>query len=270
MYNYIFLALIIILFILISKKKEHFKTEKKKYDIIISINCYDNEKKLISQLNNINKFVKLKHLIILNPTPDFNIKIKNIIKNYNNVIINKNIFEKKRHTGLLLKGIYTNLTYIYKRYDFKYFIIMSSRNIFYNRINTVDQILKCKIKEKNLNWYSNLHKKKFEKTKLVNNNKSLIITSSPHEGLCLDYNNCISLIKYLEKNKIIKNDLFNANSCVEEFAIQSILLTINKYFYHIGIMSTSTVNTRNIDRLPKNKFVLKDKNDLTLFKNVLY
>jgi hypothetical protein len=44
--------------------------------------------------------------------------------------------------------------------------------------------------------------------------------NSPHEGLLITKNGCIKIINFLENHQDIKNDLFNFEGCVEEFALQ--------------------------------------------------
>ena len=51
-----------------------------------------------------------------------------------------------------------------------------------------------------------------------------------HEGLILDIKSCKFLIKFMDNNSSIKEDLFNNDSCVEEFAIQTILVN-NNFIY---------------------------------------
>lgn len=96
MYNYIFLALIIILFILICKKKEHFKTEKKKCLIGI-VGLYRTFEKTSTNIYN--------NIINSNKNYDFTIVINTDLENvdlkkerdkkYKKIIYTKNILEKK-------------------------------------------------------------------------------------------------------------------------------------------------------------------------------
>ena len=52
-----------------------------------------------------------------------------------NVLLNPAVFEKQRFHGSLTCGIYTNLLYA-QQYDFSYFIVLSSRNLFYQTLTT--------------------------------------------------------------------------------------------------------------------------------------
>ena len=67
----------------------------------------------------------------------------------------------------------------------------------------------------------------------VNNNKH--VYSSEHEGLTFDYKSCENIIYILKNNENIKDDLFNYDNGVEEFALQSICMNSNnKPFILLG------------------------------------
>ena len=76
----------------------------------------------------------------------------------------------------------------------------------------------------------------FSKTKLgtyyLNMNKNLY--GSPHEGLCLSHKACKKIIEFLESHQDIKEDLFKARHCVEEFGLQTISVNENEPYYYIG------------------------------------
>lgn len=106
-------------------------------DIIFSINVYENINFLIKQIKNINNYVELNYIIIINSSKYMFNEIFNceFIKSNNNIILNKDYLDKKRFHGSLTKGIYLNMKYAINNYKFKYFIILSSRNLFYNKLN---------------------------------------------------------------------------------------------------------------------------------------
>ena len=55
-----------------------------------------------------------------------------------------------------------------------------------------------------------------------------------HEGLTFDYISSLRVVEFLQNNELIKNDLFEFNCCVEEFALQTISLNLTGYYYQIG------------------------------------
>ena len=160
-----------------------------------------------------------------------------------NIFLNPEYFKKKRFTGLITKGIYSNMVYAINNFEFKYFIILSSRNMFYNKLNKENynflptnckHVMKGKtIKDleiKSWHWPS------FLKTKLSKYIKenNLLFSSSPHEGLTFDYISCQKIIDFLNNSVHIKNDLFNWKGCIEEFALQTICINLTGYYYYIG------------------------------------
>ena len=66
-YLLLLLIFILCLYFLLAKKSIDNISNVKKYDIIISTNCHEKLNFLIKQLENINKFVKVNYLVILNP-----------------------------------------------------------------------------------------------------------------------------------------------------------------------------------------------------------
>ena len=52
-----------------------------------------------------------------------------------NVIVNPETMEKERFHGTLTAGIYSNMIYAHKKFEFLYLIVLSSRNLFYNKLN---------------------------------------------------------------------------------------------------------------------------------------
>lgn len=209
--------------------------------IIISINVHEKVNFLLKQLENIKKHVLLVHYIILNCNDYMNNALKDI-KLPSNVIINNDIINKKRFTGTLTQGIYSNIKYAITHYNFKYFIILSSRNLFYNILcaNNLDR-LKLAPNIEPAKEYTNWHWPTFLKTKLANfyieNGKKMV--GSCHEGLVIHYDVCQDIFMFLEKNINIKNNLFTFPWCVEEFALQTISMNESNGF---GIINESINN----------------------------
>jgi len=107
-------------------------------DLVFSINVYENINFLIYQLENIKKYVKSNYIIILNANKIMYDEIKNnrYIKNNNSyIILYPDYLNKKRFHGSLTEGIYKNMKYAIDNYNYKYFIVLSSRNVFYTELN---------------------------------------------------------------------------------------------------------------------------------------
>jgi hypothetical protein len=207
--------------------------EKRNIDIIISVNIYKNKNILINQLKSIKKNVLASYCVILN----CNDEMYNIIKNdsFENVYINPEIINKKRGHGSLTQGIVSNMTYAINNFNFKYFVIISGRTIFYNMMNiqklekcrsSLDNYKNCFVKDSKLEEYY----KKFNKT----------LHFSAHEGLCFSFIVCNNILNFLKLNADIETHLFNQNMPVEEYALQTIAMNeVNENnldfgFFYIG------------------------------------
>ena len=228
-------------------------------DIIFSINVHEKIHFLIKQIKNINEYVSLNHIIIINANKKMYNEISNcqFIKSKPNIVLNENFLNKKRFHGSLTKGIYLNMNYAINNYNFKYFIILSSRNMFYNNLtcknyNELPKIINGNMNVKNWHWPSFL---KTKLSKYIIKNK-LLFSKGAHEGLTFDYIGCKDIINFLNSNNDIKIELFNWNHCVEEFALQTICINLTGYYYQIG-NGVNTTQNKNIKNLPKNKFVYK-------------
>lgn len=158
------------------------------------------------------------------------------------------------------------MKYAINNYEFKYFIILSSRNMFYNKLTNENYNSLVKIssgityEQMNVNswyWPSIL---KTELSKYIIN-KKLLFSKEAHESLTFDYISCKNIISFLNNNNDIRTNLFNWNSCVEEFALQTICINLTGYYYQIGKW-TAGDDSKNIKNLPKNKFVYKTKRDI--------
>ena len=234
-------------------------------DIIFSINVHEKKDFLIKQIQNIEDNVLLNYMIIINPNKYMYNEISNcqFIKSKDNIILNKNYLEKKRFHGSLTKGIYLNMKYAINNYEFKYFIILSSRNMFYNKLTNknynslvkiTDGVTYGKMNVNSWHWPSFL---KTELSKYIIKN-NLLLSRCFHEGLTFDYKSCKDIIRFLNNNYNIKINLFNWNHCVEEFALQTISINLTGYYYQIGnYVHHGQDDSKNVQNLPKNRFVYK-------------
>ena len=239
--------------------------------LAIVMNAYM-EDFLLEQLENFRKYIKVPYIIVLNCSDELFEKLKN--KNIDNVILNPIHFNKKRLHGSLLKGIISNIDFTIKNYNVDKILILSNRCFLkkeINRFNLKYKLLETKLQ--NLFWRaventrttrhtpthnvlgengkweapecasvsikkSNIdlntwHWPKFKDTILFK--KYHYLGKSAHEGLLLDIKSCKFLIKFMENNSSIKEDLFNSDSCVEEFAIQTILVNNNFIYCYLRL-----------------------------------
>ena len=235
----------------------------KTVDLIFSINVHENVDFLIKQFDNIKDYVELNYVIIINANRYMYgiLKEHPLLSTYGIIIINQNYLDKKRFHGSLTHGIYLNMIHALNNYKFEYFVVLSSRNSFYNTLNkftckNLSKINKGKhLKDINKNswhWPSMLQTKlsKF----IIEHN--LCFSVQAHEGLTFNHSSCKKIKEFLENHKDIKDDLFNWNHCVEEFALQSICINLNKEYYHIGHWSEHNKSS-DMKSLPKDKFVFK-------------
>lgn len=218
-----------------SEKTERFSF--KNIDLVFSINVHEKPEFLKKQIDNITKYVQASHCIILSCN-DF---MTNELKNYtlpDTVIINPEVINKVRGEGTLTKGIVSNLYHAFNNITFNYFIVLSSRNMFYKTMSTHDILIlqkkcpsieefdKIRIKPFNNNdwWWPN-----FRQTLLANYYLRLGygLYGSEHEGLCFSYNVCKNILNFFDMHLDIRDDLFLAKSCVEEFGLQTI--AFNEY-----------------------------------------
>ena len=234
-----------------------------KTDVIFSINVHEKKDFLIEQIQNIDDYVSLNYVIIINPNEYMYNEISNceFIKSKDNIVLNKNYLEKKRFHGSLTRGIYLNMKYALNNFKFNYFIILSSRNMFYNKMtyenyNSLVKITDGKSYEEiDVNkWiWNSLLKTKLSKYLI---NKKGLFRNGTHEGLTFDFISCKNIISFLDNNEDIKTNLFNWNNQIEEFALQTICLNLTGYHYEIG-NGVKITNPKDIENLPKNKFVYK-------------
>lgn len=258
-----------------------------KYDIIISINVHNNLEYLLKQIENINDFVPLKKKIILNCNDFMFDQIKNVA--IENVEVFPEPLNKKTFHGSLTHGIVCNMSYALNNYQFDYFLIMSSREFFYNILYNTSQIEDhiinedkiqvgkvdfrlpnfykcgnyCREYGDHVSWQNSDSNSdlvnmwwwpKFSGTKLYNYIKknNINFAHSMHEGLCFRYDGCQYIMDFFQKNENIMYDLFEYNACVEEFALQSIASNYDG-FYYIG----NGCDTKLLDEVDLTKFTYK-------------
>lgn len=205
-------------------------------DIVYTINVHEKVHFLLKQLNNIIEHnVNNTFVVILNCNDHMYRELQNT-KLPDFVYINQEIINKNRFHGSLTHGIVSNLKYALNNFIFKYFIVLSSRNLFYDtlNLNTLNNLQKKYNIDNDINnfrknnyyncEYNFWHWPSFKTSKLATHYFSMncSLYESMHEGLVFSYNVCKNIIKFLNDMIDITNDTINFNNCVEEFALQTI------------------------------------------------
>lgn len=241
----------------------------KSVNIVFSINVHENLNFLKKQLDNIKEYVSLEYIVILNANQFMYDEISNsdLLQTNENIILYHEYINKSIYHGSLTKGIFLDMEYAINNYQFEYFIVLSSRNLFYNHLKkeNYNNLIKITggltLQQLNINeWLWSL----FINTELgryfIENN--LVFTPTQyhfHEGLTFDHLSCIKIVEFLNNNESIKSNLFNYNACVEEFALQSISLNFTGYYYQIGNWPIPPYNhdLYRIESLPNDRYVYK-------------
>jgi hypothetical protein len=137
----------------------------------------------------------------------------------------------------------------------------SSRNFFENdlHLHHLNQLVQLDVPVKGERWevvQNEWHWPCVQHTlfvKYMNENNKLFY-NSPHEGLCFGKEDCILLIDFLKKHSTMRGELFQSYCPAEEFALQTIVKSMNGHFYDIGNGCCS--NERNMTNNPE-KGILK-------------
>jgi len=217
-------------------------------DFVISINVHENAPFLIKQLKNISEHVS-NYVVILNCN-QYMFEIVSKL-NLRNVVINPTIIQKSLYHSSLTHGIYSNLLYAQK-YEYSYFIVLSSRNMFYQTLtkqvmDNCSKINHYNCEKDNWRWPS------FKQTLLSKYYECKNLHGSAHEGLVFNYDTSKKIIQFLEDHKEIKENLIQFPDCVEEFALQTISVHEGNGYYDIGY----GVETQYIVPTNPNKYVYK-------------
>lgn len=239
----------------------------KKTTIVFSINVHEHFNFLRKQIEDIETNVLLDYVIIINANQYMYDEIINsgILNEKANIELYPEYVNKKHYHGSLTKGICLNMEYAIKNYQFEYFVILSSRNLFYNKLHNDNYKNMRKICEGSSfekiikhEWHWPLFFQTILGQYIIMNNLIFSKHDEYHEGLTFDYISSLRVVEFLQNNELIKNDLFEFNCCVEEFALQTISLNLTGYYYQIGnCTGPGEDDYDNIDTLPKDLFVYK-------------
>jgi len=245
--KFIILLLLILIFLTVLTKYngriESFE-QKPHYDCIISINVHEKFDFLLKQIKNIQENVFCNYAIILNCNDYmFEECNKNRNKLPNNVYIHDTILNKIPFHGSIAEGIYNNMVYAMNNFSFDFFIVGSSRNMFTNELKIEDLMYLVKkgkpYIDDNRSWEEKKnawHWSKLSKTLLVDYyiDKKKDMYTSAHEGVVYTENGCRKIVDFLNENQEIRQDLFQFESVIEEFAFQTISMNNGENFYYIG------------------------------------
>jgi hypothetical protein len=233
--------------------------------IIFSINTHENLAFLRRQIEDIEANVSLDFVIIINANDLMYNEISNsdLLKTKTNVVLYPEHINKIHNHGTLTKGIYLNMEYAMKNYEFEYFIVLSSRNLFYNKLHEGNYKEMPRICEgatyaalnKNA-WHWNIFLQAKLSRHIIENDWRFCRSYEHHEGIAFDYVSSAKIVDFLNKNEDIKEDLFNFDWGIEEFALHTIALNLTGYYYQIGNW-TNGDDFANIHNLPSDRFVYK-------------
>ena len=211
------------------------------YDCVISINVHEKPDFLKRQLDNIKENVSCKYAVVLNCN-DFMFEECGKMELPDNVYIHPEPLNKNTFHGSLMHGIYNNMVFSLHHFQFDFFLVASSRNMFENDLRDLHHVVsynKPYANEDPRPWHEKKHVwhwPNFGETLLVkyvleNGHETF---QSPHEGLLFTRNGCEGIVDFLESHGDIRDDLFEFNGSVEEFALQTISVMVGDNFYYIG------------------------------------
>lgn len=230
--------------------------------MIFSINVHENVPFLLKQLANIQEYVVEPHWIILSCNEYMYTALQDVTLP-SHVIVNPEVIQKKVMHGSLTHGIYSNMKLALNRFPFSYFVVLSSRNLFYNTLTTswLDtkqplcsdlNVYRKKVMYSN-EPYQDWHWPIFVQTDVAKYfmNKNLKLHSSAHEGMVFHHQVCKNIEQFLEQHPSIRTNTFEYPHCVEEFALQTISMNMihlgNPYYGFIyighGVYTSKTIPT---------------------------
>lgn len=233
--------------------------------ILITINIYS-DKYIEKQISSINEYCRFERItIIFNCSKKYN--DKNLVK-YNtnklNIIINPKRINKKRHTGLITKGIIENFKYISEnKYDVV--LILSERTIFNNYLNLANcNSLLNKTYEYN-NKYNHItnknrsydqlkHQLKKWKWKKVRGVYTKLSITFPfygglHEGILIDYNTFKKINNFVNKNLSKIEEIYKEEWAVEECIFYSLSYSLDGKIINLLNPGNSIIYNSCVDPL---------------------
>jgi len=233
--------------------------------LVVSINVHEHPNFVLKQLEHIREHIPFTHRVILNCNDEMRMALRqtSAAELCHPVALNK-----RRHHGSLLEGIMRNLEFALRRWKLGYFLILSSRSWFRRPLSLADVTesraqppigAQCSDlryeRNRGLHWVDS--KDDFELVKLqdgtiakVNVDVSAhyrgtllaqklqreghVLLHSPHEGLVLEHAACTHALRVLDSR--LGRDLYDTETAVEEFALQSIAHSRGLYFAQLSDM----------------------------------
>ena len=234
--------------------------------VVLSINVFKSLPTLMKQIETIQQYVRCDHIILLN----CNTYMYSILMNHPlpNVIINPEIIDKRRYDGSVTHGFVSNMEYALKTITFRYFIVLSSRTIFYKQLDleNLDRLQPkwANMEEReqsrigpfpNMDW----HWSTLKQTALARHylERGYKLSGSAHEGLCLSANVVRNIIAFFTKNPSIRDNTFNYNFFLEEFALQTIAMNEVDSSLEYGFLDLGHGVTDEYDPSAENKYTHK-------------
>jgi hypothetical protein len=273
---YIGILIFIIVFSLLFQMTfilEPYEQINKQYDCIISILVHEKIDFLLKQLENIKAHVECNYAIILNCN-DHMFEECSKIQMPDNVYICDAPFNKKYLSGDLFRGVYNNMVYALDRFVFDFFITLSSRNMFSNKMSLSDlQNLEPHVEDPRP-WSEKRHSwrwPEFSKSSIVIHylSKNQEVSSCAHEGAVFTQNGCKHIMQFLENNPDIKQDSFEFNGTMEEFVMTTISVNSGEPVYYIGNGCCNEDGIMpNNPNVKNKKFVFKIKRDDVSINNM--
>ena len=209
--------------------------------ILVSINVHEKPDFVRSQVENIRRFLKCEHKVILNVNESMQSELKGTELEQ---LCNPQVINKRRYHGSLLKGICANVEYAIKSgVDFDYVLVLSSRTFFKAPV-TIDflqdqfnksPVLACELPrwggksitdyvcddDQRGKWHWHLY---FESSVSKSYPK---LAGGPHEGLFFPREASIHF-------STITDDVFDFEAAMEEFVIQTICRSENIPFLQLS------------------------------------
>jgi hypothetical protein len=207
---------------------------------------------VIAQLKNIHYFYnRYKYVVVYNTDPTFvnqfflNSKFTDLSKSLGElekvIVINPVIFFKQRFHGTVTKGIMENLKYVLDMdYKFRYFVVLSSKNMFNKCIPpaTIDELINKNEKEysavapvfkdKEFIWHWGRFYKYSHLFIEHCRNNNWMLNPADHEGLVFPYDTCVLIRQFWKDHKDIYDNACSALTCVEEYIPFTLAYNINK------------------------------------------
>lgn len=198
--------------------------------IVLSVNVHEKVSFLKRQLSNFEEYVT-DYVVILSCNDYMFNELKGLP--LKNVVVNPEIINKRRFHGSLTRGIHSNMKLAKARWAFDYFVVLSSRNLFYNKLDAskLSHLPPILPEQPQDWWWPQMLKTRLAKFCLVKNGE---FYKSPHEGVVFKHGVCMHLLQFLEQHPKIRMNLFRFECCVEEFALQTIANLGGEGCTHIG------------------------------------